>query len=181
MLFLWWELVREVDGHWFWKQTPGEGVNSIPFQNCPAWEAPYWCGDVQNPHLSNAMLELSLWSKTFASLRRRLWLLSVLLVGDLNAYMGNNGKTWSRVIQRNNLPDLNWSAVSLLGFWTSHGLPIAKTMFDHRVFHKCTWYQNTLGKRSMINFVVLSWDLWLYGLDTHVKKAAELEAAGHTW
>lgn len=32
-------------------------------------------------------------------------------------------------------------------------------MFDHKHVHKCRWYQNTLGLRSMIDFIVLSSDL----------------------
>lgn len=36
------------------------------------------------------------------------------------------------------------------------------------------WHQGTLGRRSMINFVVVSSDLRPYVLDTQVKRGAEL-------
>ncbi len=49
-------------------------------------------------------------------------------------------------------------------------------MFEHGVVHKCTWYQNTLGQRSMIDFVVVSSDLWPHILDTRLKRGAELSA-----
>ncbi|KAI3356013.1 hypothetical protein L3Q82_017286, partial [Scortum barcoo] len=53
-------------------------------------------------------------------------------------------------------------------------------MFEHkRVHQSCTWQQDTLGWRSMIDFVVVSSDLWLYVLDTRVKRGAELSTDHH--
>ncbi|KAI3374280.1 hypothetical protein L3Q82_006128 [Scortum barcoo] len=40
---------------------------------------------------------------------------------------------------------------------------------------QCTWHQDTLGRRSMIDFVVVSSDL----LDTRVKRGAELSTDYH--
>ncbi|KAI3371418.1 hypothetical protein L3Q82_024015 [Scortum barcoo] len=40
-------------------------------------------------------------------------------------------------------------------------------MFEHKGVHQCTWHQDTLGRRSMIDFVVVvSSDLRPYVLDT---------------
>ncbi|KAI3369294.1 hypothetical protein L3Q82_007548 [Scortum barcoo] len=39
-------------------------------------------------------------------------------------------------------------------------------MFKHKGVHQCTWHQDTLGRRSMIDFVVVSSDLRPYVLDT---------------
>ncbi|KAI3369433.1 hypothetical protein L3Q82_007660 [Scortum barcoo] len=47
-------------------------------------------------------------------------------------------------------------------------------MFKHKGVHQCTWHQDTLGRRSMIDFVVVSSDLRPYVLDTRVKRGAEL-------
>ncbi|KAI3362441.1 hypothetical protein L3Q82_012244 [Scortum barcoo] len=41
-------------------------------------------------------------------------------------------------------------------------------MFEHKGVHQCTWHQDTLGRRSMIDFVVVSSDLRPYVLDTRV-------------
>ncbi|KAI3360604.1 hypothetical protein L3Q82_002472 [Scortum barcoo] len=53
-------------------------------------------------------------------------------------------------------------------------------MFEHKGVHQCTWHQDTLGRRSMMDFViVVSSDFWPYVLDTRVKRGAELSTDHH--
>ncbi|KAI3362591.1 hypothetical protein L3Q82_001679 [Scortum barcoo] len=53
-------------------------------------------------------------------------------------------------------------------------------MFKHKGVHQCTWHQDALGRRSMIDFVVVSSDLRPYVLDTfRVKRGAELSTDHH--
>lgn len=59
---------------------------------------------------------------------------SIVLLGDVNAHMGNDGDTWRGVIRRNGLPHLDLKDELLMDFCTSYGLSTMNTMLEHKAF-----------------------------------------------
>ena len=48
------------------------------------------------------------------------------------------------------------------------------TFFQHKRIHKYTWYRDSLGQRSLIDYCIVSTDLFSTGSDVRVTRGAEL-------
>ena len=104
---------------------------------------------------------------------------SVLLMGDFNAHVGVDDQTWKGVVGRNGDRDLNANGLKLLDFCCTNSMSIMNTFFQHRDVHRYTWYRDTLGQRALIDFFIVSADLFSSVLDVRVKRGAELSTDHH--
>ena len=67
----------------------------------------------------------------------------------------------------------------LLQFCATNGLCIMNTFFRHKEIHKYTWYRDSVGQRSFIDFCIVSADLFTSVVDVRVKRGAELSTDHH--
>ena len=82
---------------------------------------------------------------------------------------------------------LNGSGRKLLDFCADNGLIITNTFFQQRDIHKFTWHRGSdsrtgnVCQQSLIDYVVLSMDLWVLVTDTRVWRGAELSTDHPQW
>ena len=105
---------------------------------------------------------------------------STVLMGDFNAHVGTDTDTWKGVIGKHGVTaGLNENGRYLLQLCCSNGLRIKNTFFQHREVHKYTWYRPSMDQKSLIDFCVVSSDLFSDVLDVRVKRGAELLTDHH--
>ena len=104
---------------------------------------------------------------------------SLVLLGDFNAHVGIDNGTWKGVIGQRGDPDINKNGRCLLQFCATNRLCIMNTFFQHKRIHKYTWYRDSLGQRSLIDFCIVSADLFSTVSDVRVKRGAELSTDHH--
>ena len=99
---------------------------------------------------------------------------SLVLLGDFNAHVGIDNAIWKGVIGQHGDPGINKNGTCLLQFCATNGLCIMHTFFQHKRIHKYTWYSDSLGQRFLIDFCIVSVDLFCTVSDVRVKRGAEL-------
>ena len=104
---------------------------------------------------------------------------SLVLLGDFNAHVGIDNATWKGVTGQHGDLDINKNGRCLLQFCATNGMSIMNTFVQHKRIYKYTWYRDSLGQRSLIDFCIVSADLFSTVSDVHVKKGAELSTDHH--
>ena len=87
--------------------------------------------------------------------------------------------TWKGVIGKHGVTGVNENGRYLLQLCCSDGLRIMNTFFQHREVHKYTWYRPSMDQKSLIDFCIVSSDLFSDVLDVRVKRGAELSTDHH--
>ena len=85
-----------------------------------------------------------------------------------------NKKTWMGVIGRQGDSDINRNGEYLLQFCATNGLCIMNTFFRHKEIYKYTWYRDSVGHRLIIDFCIVSADLFSSLVDVRLKRRAKL-------
>ena len=95
-------------------------------------------------------------------------------MGNFKAHGRTDTDTWKGVIGKHGVTKLNENGQHLLELCCSNGLRIMNTYFQLRRFHKYTWYQPSKDQNSMIDFYIVSSDLFSDAVDVRVKRGATL-------
>ena len=82
-------------------------------------------------------------------------------MGDFNAHAGTDTDTWKGVIGKHGVTGQNENGWYLLQLCCSNELRIMNTSFQHNEAHKYTWYRPRMDQKSLIDFCIVSSDLFL--------------------
>ena len=104
---------------------------------------------------------------------------SIALLGDFNVHVGTDDKTWNSVIGRQGHSDTYRNGRCLLQFCATIRLCIMNTLFRDMEIHKYTWYRDSVAQRSIIDFYIVSADMFSSVVDVCVKRAAKLSTDHH--
>lgn len=94
----------------------------------------------------------------------------LVLLGDFNARIGNGrvNSGYDKVVGKFGEDILNSNGRRLLDFCHSHGLAISNSFFKHKWIHRYTYMNDSLGHKSIIDYVIVEQDQRQKVRDTRV-------------
>ena len=101
---------------------------------------------------------------------------SIVLLGDFNAHMGTDNKSWKGVIKR--ISNINRNGRSLLQFCATNGLCIMNTFFSTRRFRSTPGTEIQWDSVLSLISVLLQWPFFSV-VNVCVKRGAELSTDHH--
>ena len=98
----------------------------------------------------------------------------LIVMGDLNARVGNETDIWGEVLGRHGEQLCNENGSRLLQFSNEHNLLIANTWFPHKRIHMFTWECRGRGLRSLIDYFLIGKEFRKQVVDVRVVRGAEM-------
>lgn len=94
----------------------------------------------------------------------------LMLLGDLNARIGNSKSNsgYDKVVGKFGEDTLNSNGRRLLDFCDFNGLAISNSFFKHKWIHRYTYVNDSLGHKSVLDYVIVEQDFKKDIIDTRV-------------
>ena len=98
----------------------------------------------------------------------------LVVMGDLNARVGDNVKVWGEVIGKQWVAVENGNGMRLLQFCAENDLVVTNTWFQHKDIHKFTWERRGRNQRSIIDYFLVKQGMRKQLRDVKVVRGAEI-------
>ncbi|XP_071510344.1 uncharacterized protein [Diadema antillarum] len=102
-----------------------------------------------------------------------------IVMGDLNAKVGDNNSGYDRAMGRYGCGVMNENGERLVEFCSLNNLVIGGTLFQHKDIHKLTWYSPNGRDRNQIDHIMIN-GMWRRSLqDVRVMRGADAASDHH--
>ena len=98
----------------------------------------------------------------------------LVVMGDLNARVGDNVKVWGEVIGKQGEAVENGNGKRLLQFCAEIDLVVTNTWFQHKDIHEFTWECRGRNQRSIIDYFLVKQGMRKQLRDVKVVRGAEI-------
>jgi endonuclease/exonuclease/phosphatase family metal-dependent hydrolase len=99
-----------------------------------------------------------------------------LLLGDLNAKVGDNNENIEGVMGRHGLGSMNDNGERLASFCAENNLVIGGTLFPHKKIHTATWKSPDQRTFNQIDHICISKRFRRSLLDVKVQRGADVQS-----
>ena len=103
----------------------------------------------------------------------------VVVMGDLNASVGNNVARWEGVIGKQGEDVENDSGILLLSFSAENGFKVLNTFYEHKEIHKYTWKCPGRGLKLIIDYFLVRNEMKRNVNNVAVVRGAEIGSDHH--
>lgn len=79
-----------------------------------------------------------------------------IVMGDLNAKVGNDNRNYERTMGREGCGTMNDNGERLLNICTTYDFDIGGTLFPHRDVHKLAWYSPNGRDKNEIDHLMIN-------------------------